>query len=192
MGKMNDEDRKKYLLQKYVSDIASDEELKAFEDLAKKEQVLKKMEWRGELRCKVIKMEWTWNVMEDSDGVFIFGVIWKDGKYAVCPVKMGMYQMRVLKEEAISVSKTKEKGKFATRVRKWIVECDGKRVYITYTGDVWYYPHLIKKEEIPTPPRMGYREFMRLSKEAEEKWKRGDWKALRRLADVFTGALNSM
>lgn len=45
---MEDEDRRMYLLQKYVSDIATDEELKALEDPDRKEQVLKELLDRAE------------------------------------------------------------------------------------------------------------------------------------------------
>ena len=142
------------------------------------------------MSCEVINMEWNWSVMESSDGVFISGVIFKDGKYAVSPVKVGMYQMRVLKKKAISVSKTKVKGIHRAGVRDWVVECDGKRVYITYTGAVKYNPKLISEKEIPKP-RMGYREFLRLEKEAEEKWKWGFWKSLRGVANNLNSMLEA-
>ena len=48
MAKMSDEERRKYLLQKYVSEIATEEELKALEDPARKEQVLKELLDRAE------------------------------------------------------------------------------------------------------------------------------------------------
>ena len=53
-----------------------------------------------------------------------------------------------------------------------------------------YYPNRIKEEEIPKP-RMGYREFLRLEKEAEEKWKWGFWKSLRGVANNLNSMLEA-